>query len=1055
MFPRNPTRRKGAFRAIVCIALILGICLCRSVLAQSKREAWSFRFGTETAPAGTITVPPTALYSEKQGYGFEPASESPDPAPLQQHDGFCTSAQPFYFSVALPEGNYKVTVTLGDPQGESVTTVKSELRRLMLQGVRTDSGATVQRTFTVNVRTPFIQGGSKVHLKVREINSEWRDWDEKLTLEFNDTRPCLRALEITRNDTAPTLFLMGDSTVCDQPREPWNSWGQMLPRFFTDGLAVANYAESGESLRSTLGAKRLDKVLSRMKTGDYLFIQFGHNDMKEKGEGVGAFTTYKADLKRFVAAARERGGIPVLVTPMHRKRLDAAGQVVNTLGDYPEAVRQAAQEEKTPFIDLNAMSATLYAALGPARLDQAFQDGTHHNNYGSYELARCIVQGIRQNRLSLTKFLAPEVPPFDPAHPDAPDMFLMPKSPGGTLQNPLGDSAQEQSAPQAAVTVNQTATTFTLANGFVTARIDRQSGDLVSLKYQDKELMGTGSGHPAGYWSHTPTRGGRTVSSITIDPANSAGERAEVSVKGFYAGTALGQGPGGSVAADIEIRYALGRTDHGLYTYSIFDHQPDYPATSIGEARFGAKLNDQLFDYMAIDAKRSKIMITAEDWNRGTDLNMKEARRMTTGRYAGQVEHKYDYSAVQFDTPAFGWYSTQQKIGLWFVNPTIEYLSGGATKVELTGHRDVSTGAAPTLLNYWRGSHYGGAECSIAQGEAWTRVIGPFLIYCNTEAAPDTAWKDAQSQATRETAKWPFDWVSGVDYPHKDQRGSVTGRIVLRDLQAPGARLSNLLVGLAAPDYPLPPGVRGRATQTVDWQSDAKFYQFWARADPQGGFRIPNVRPGKYTLHAIADGVLGEYAQTEIVVTAGKPLDLGALTWKPVRYGQTLWEIGTPNRSAAEFRHGDHYWKWGLYLKYSQEFPEDVHFVIGKSDPKQDWNYAQCPRDDGKPTTWSVTFHLDTAPHGKATLRLALAATSAHRISVAVNETAAGDTGALPDTATIRRDGIRGYWYERDVAFDAGLMHAGDNVLSLTIPPGGVMSGVEYDYLRLELAPTP
>ena len=614
-------------------------------------------------------------------------------------------------------------------------------------------------------------------------------------------------------------------------------------------------------------------------------------------------------------------------------------------------------------------------------------------------------------------------------------------------------SAQQHAATPLPVTATQSESTFTLTNAYVTARVDRQSGDLVSLQYKEKELLGSRSGHPAAYWSHTPTRGARTVSSVTIDPARNGGERAEVSVKGFYMGQALGQGPGGSVAADIEIRYALGRADQGIYIYSIFDHKPDYPATSVGEARFGAKLNDQIFDYMAIDAKRSKIMITAMDWNKGAPLNMKEARRMTTGRYSGQAEHKYDYSALQFDTPAFGWYSTQQKVGFWFVNPTIEYLSGGATKVELTGHRDVSVGAAPTLLNYWRGSHYGGSECTVAQGEAWTKVIGPFLIYCNSALTPDAGWKDALAQAARETAKWPFDWVTRADYPHKNQRGSVEGRIVLRDTQAPEARMTNLLVGLSAPDYALPANGRGGAVQTVDWQRDAKYYQFWTRADKQGRFHIPNVRPGRYSLHAIADGVLGEYSRTDVVVAAGTPIDLGSLEWRPVRFGRQLWEIGVPDRTAQEFRHGDHYWEWGLYLKYPQEFPDDVHYVIGKSDYRTDWNYCQPPRDDGKPTTWSVTFHLPEAPKGKATLRLALAATSARRITVTVNDSPAGDTGLLPDTATIRRDGIRGYWYERDIAFDAALMHSGDNVIKLTIPAGGVMSGVEYDYLRLELTP--
>ena len=132
----------------------------------------------------------------------------------------------------------------------------------------------------------------------------------------------------------------------------------------------------------------------------------------------------------------------------------------------------------------------------------------------------------------------------------------------------------------------------------------------------------------------------------------------------------MGSGPGGSVIADIEIRYALGRGDSGVYTYCIFSHPTNYPATSVGEARFCAKLNDTIFDWMTVDANRNMEMITAYDWNHGTPMNMKEARRMNTGIYRGQVEHKYDYSANQFDVRAWGWSSTARHVGLWFVNPS-------------------------------------------------------------------------------------------------------------------------------------------------------------------------------------------------------------------------------------------------------------------------------------------------------------------------------------------------------------------------------------------------
>ena len=428
-----------------CVALLFIIfAISGKAAAQGEPTNFKFDFGPGPVAPGYAQVLPATVYTPERGYGFAPDSS----VLCLNHGGknalrsdFCTSDQPFYFSVALPEGNYDVSLTFGDAQGESITTVKAELRRLMLEKVTTKPGQFTTQTFTVNIRRPEIAGGGEVKLKDREKTTELWAWDEKLTLEFGNKRPLINALEITRNDKLPTLYLLGDSTVCDQPREPYSSWGQMLPRFFKSGLAVANHAESGESLRSSLGARRLDKVLSLIKPGDYLFIQYGHNDEKEKGDGVGAFTTYKVSLKKFVSEARQRGAYPVLLTPVQRRTFDANGKITNSHGDYPEAVRQAAREEKVPLIDLHAMSTLFYEALGPKRSLLAFKegDGTHHNNYGSYELARCVVEGIRANKLALVKYLAPDAAAFNPARPDAPEMFQIPASPMATDVKPLGN----------------------------------------------------------------------------------------------------------------------------------------------------------------------------------------------------------------------------------------------------------------------------------------------------------------------------------------------------------------------------------------------------------------------------------------------------------------------------------------------------------------------------------------------------------------------------------------------------------------------------------------
>src|SRR5262249_37068297 len=149
-------------------------------------------------------------------------------------------------------------------------------------------------------------------------------------------------------------------------------------------------------------------------------------------------------------------------------------------------------------------------------------------------------------------------------------------------------------------------------------------------------------------------------------------------------------------------------------------------------------------------------------------------------------------------------------------------------------------------------------------------------------------------------------WVSGIEYPRRDERAAVRGQLLLSDAQSPSAKTPNLLVGLTHPPHQPPvtrPGGFGPPHQ-IDWQTDAKHYEFWSRGDAAGDFSISKVRPGKYTLHAFADGVLGEFSQTDIMVEPGQSLNLGKLTWTPVRKGKQLWDIGIPNRSGSEFLHG-------------------------------------------------------------------------------------------------------------------------------------------------------
>ncbi|HVS71845.1 MAG TPA: rhamnogalacturonan acetylesterase [Phycisphaerae bacterium] len=431
-------RLKQALAGVVMVAA------CGAGLARGdEKTSWKFDFGG-SGGGDVIAVKPDSLYTPDKGYGFE---KTPEGQVASSAEGRAfVGTKPFYFSAQVPEGNYKVTVTLGNPGvGGSDTTIKAELRRLMVEDVKTVAYEPRTVDFIVNVRRPEIPDDGKVRLKApRETTQEAWAWDDKLTLEFNGAKPAVEGLTIQKADV-PTLYILGDSTVCDQSGWPYCSWGQMVTNFFKDDIAVANHAESGESIASSNGAGRFRKILSEIKPGDFFIEQYGHNDMKSKAPG--AADKYEADLEQWVQQIRAKGAIPIVVTPMNRHTFKD-GKVTDSLAPYPDKVRDVAAKDHVPLVDLNKMSAALYEALGEQGSEQLFEhktadgphDGTHHSPMGAYELARCVVQGIRASCPELAKHIKADVTPFDPSKPDftLESQFKVPVSPRQMTMAPLG-----------------------------------------------------------------------------------------------------------------------------------------------------------------------------------------------------------------------------------------------------------------------------------------------------------------------------------------------------------------------------------------------------------------------------------------------------------------------------------------------------------------------------------------------------------------------------------------------------------------------------------------
>ena len=383
-------------------------------------------------------------------------------------------AMKFEAPFAMENCNVTIRVGLFDaPDGEVDICVKAEGRRLVFYapGVNLNKGSTqdvsvktlpsgdhYEITFSVNTRTPDIPGGGRVSLKPDEIGHP--RWDDLLSIEDlsfttadgKPLRPLYYNVDVKPDANAVTVYLAGDSTVCDQGDEPWATWGMMIPAFFEQGTAVANHAESGLALSSFVAHRRLEKILSTMKEGDYVLIQFGHNDQKETGPEAGADKGYSKRLAAFIDEVKAKGAHPVVVTPVERRRF-RDGKSYGTLQDYAAAAKKVAAEKNIPVIDLNAMSLKFYEALGeegsknafvhyPANTfsgqPQALKDDTHHNPYGGFELAKCVVQGIRDNVPDLAKRLRPGIPDFDPAKPDDFASFKLPASGKRSARKPDG-----------------------------------------------------------------------------------------------------------------------------------------------------------------------------------------------------------------------------------------------------------------------------------------------------------------------------------------------------------------------------------------------------------------------------------------------------------------------------------------------------------------------------------------------------------------------------------------------------------------------------------------
>ena len=618
------------------------------------------------------------------------------------------------------------------------------------------------------------------------------------------------------------------------------------------------------------------------------------------------------------------------------------------------------------------------------------------------------------------------------------------------------------------VTFSMAGKNVVLANGIVTATIKPDTAQIVSLRYKGYEMVGQ-AGHKDIYFTMTGDEGHEGFSGCVFSVKSRTPDMVDVSCKSVYSRQRSNMFP-----CVTDIHFVLRRGASGVYIYAVLNHPADYPALNLTIWRMvwqRPELDGQwLMEKLYVDDARHWETPTPDDVDRSETMKPKEVTKLTTGTWQGKYDCKYMYNASYWDLGCWGYASDRNKIGCWLVFGSHDFFNGGPTMSDLTC-------CTHDMLVTFNQTHYNGSPLVIPKGEAWQKIYGPYLLCCNSSPdGGDACWADARRQAEAEKAAWPYVWLTNENnYPLKDGRGAVTGKFVVKDTLKPDVSGSGAWVGLAQPDSSenqtpkeLAQGRGKKATARAftrphpggNWQFESQKYQYWVHADTDGNFSIPNVRPGIYTLYAFTTGAVGEFSQTNVVVKAGGGTALGDVVWKVPHPGASIaWEIGVPDRTAKEFRHGDDYFRPLLWGKFSSEFSNPLEYTVSISDWSKDWNYAQSGYlKDGAwtPWKWCIHFNLTNAlAGGNATLTIAYASSEGGRTEIYVNNEKRLLTTVRPVVDggdALIREGIHAKYCVERVPIPMPLLKTGTNTITLVQgtydrPRFHVM----YDYLSLEL----
>lgn len=556
-----------------------------------------------------------------------------------------------------------------------------------------------------------------------------------------------------------------------------------------------------------------------------------------------------------------------------------------------------------------------------------------------------------------------------------------------------------------AVTLQDDGSHLQLANAVVALRIRKEDGTLVSFRHQGQELLAAGGGYvqiaftsrrdnPRMRWTCQVVRQGPALVEIA------------------FADTGL------ECPFTIASHYILRAGDPGFYHHLVWGHDPvrQPRVIRLAQLNLALRIDPTLFTIAAVDDQRIARFPDAGLLTPAATV-MDATYRLPDGSHYS----KYFFAAERDGRHVVHGAMGDGGRGLWVIMPSHEHLNGGPEHQELTVHQ---AGASQVLLAHAQGAHYGaGILVSDPRDGPWTKVSAPWFIYANQAASPAACWQDAQRRAAQEVAAWPHPWLDDARFQLR--RGSVSGRLV----DGGGRPVAGARIILADHE---------EASGPLQWQQQWRGYRFPACADQDGRFTVAKVRAGLYDLYAWQPGTWGWFLQRGVRVGVGEDLACGEKVWRQDA-ATTLWQIGVPDRSAAEFGFAEDFRRWGLWTAIAVAHPGGVDYIVGRHGPR-DWPFqmAVTQQDDRtwRGPVWRIAFDSAGVRSGQARLSLGIAAYEGRQkpqLSVSLNGEALGAITDLEVSGAVHRSGIHAGYQERTITFDAARIRKGSNQLVLAM----------------------